>query len=80
MCGYRQRIYVLPDALVALAGRVGDLLRWMGVATQLSTRNVRQLMVREYYSCDKARRELDFHLTPVADAIRDFHDWRATSL
>ena len=80
VCGYRQRIYVLPDALVALAGRVGDLLRWMGVATQLSTRNVRQLMVMEYYSCDKARRELDFHLTPVADAIRDFHDWRATSL
>ena len=71
-CGYSQRILVLPDWLVALAGRVGDLLRWMGIRTQLSTRNVRQLMVMEYYSSSKAQRELAFAVSPIKNAIADF--------
>jgi dihydroflavonol-4-reductase len=75
VCGYSQRLFVLPDWLVALAGRLGDLLRWAGKRTQLSTRNVRQLMVDEYYTSDKARRELAFTTTPLADAIRDFFEW-----
>lgn len=78
VCGYRQRFIVLPDLLVALAGRLGDLLRWMGIATQLSTSNVRQLQAMEYYSCDKARRELAYSSTPIAAAIRDFFDWQET--
>lgn len=72
ICGYSQRLLVLPRWLVALAGRVGDLLRWMGVATQLSTRNVRQLMVMEYYSSGKAQRELDFTTSSLENAIADF--------
>lgn len=74
-CGYSQRLFVLPNWLVTIAGRVGDLLRWMGIATQLSTRNVRQLMVMEYYSSDKARRELHITLTPISIAINDFFSW-----
>ena len=57
---------------VALAGRVGDLLRWMGIRTQISTRNVRQLMVMEYYSSSKAQRELAFAVSPIKNAIADF--------
>lgn len=72
VCGYEQRLFVLPDWMVALAGRVGDLLRWMGVATQLSSRNVRQLMVMEHYSNSKAQRELAFTVSPVKNAIADF--------
>lgn len=75
LCGYRQRLVVLPDWLVALVGRVGDLLRWMGVRTQLSTRNVNQLMVSEYYSNDKARQELAFKPGQVSDAVSDFFHW-----
>ncbi|MBO7488933.1 MAG: NAD-dependent epimerase/dehydratase family protein [Bacteroidales bacterium] len=80
VCGYSQKIMILPDWLVSLAGRVGDLMRWLGIATQLSTRNVRQLQVKEYYSCEKAQRELGYSLTPVADAIKDFFDWREKSV
>lgn len=76
VCGYRQRFVVLPDWLTTLAGRVGDLLRRMGIKTQLSTCNVRQLQAMEYYSCDKARRELDYRLTPLDKAIEDFFDWQ----
>ena len=75
VCGYRQRFFVLPDLLVSLAGRVGDMLRCLGVKTQLSTRNVRQLQVMEYYSNGKARHDLAFSATPIRNAIRDFFDW-----
>lgn len=75
ICGYSQRFVTLPALLVALAGRVGDLLRRIGIRTQLSTRNVRQLQVMEYYCSDKARRELGFPSTPIEDAVRDFFLW-----
>lgn len=77
VCGYRQRCLTLPRWLVLAAGRVGDALRALGIATQLSTRNVRQLLVMEYYSSDMAHRELAMPSTPVESAIRDFFAWRA---
>lgn len=74
-CGYRQLLFPLPDWLLSCAGRVGDLLRAMGVQTQLSTRNVRQLMVREYYSNSLAKDELEMPETPVAQFIAQFIGW-----
>lgn len=73
--GYRQRMVVLPDPIVAIAGRVGDLVRRCGIRTQLSTRNVRQLMVTEHYDNHKAVGELKMPQTPIEDAIRDFFGW-----
>ena len=55
---------------------VGYDYRWMGIRTQLSTRNVRQLMVNEYYSPGKAQSELGFVATPVRNAISEFFAWR----
>lgn len=75
VCGYRQHFVPLPRWMVAVAGRIGDVLRWLHIPTQLSTRNVRQLMIMEYYSNGKACRELALPQTPVADAIRDFFTW-----
>ena len=75
VCGYKQRVLELPDILVLAAGKVGDMLRWMKIRTQLCTRNVRQLLVCEYYDNGKARRELAMPQTPIADAIKDFFGW-----
>ena len=75
VCGYKQRVLELPNILVLTAGKVGDLLRWMKIRTQLCTRNVRQLMVCEYYDNSKARRQLAMPQTPIADAIKDFFGW-----
>ncbi len=74
--GYRQKIITLPNFLMLAAGAIGDFVRWMGVRTELSTINVRQLMVCEYYSNSHAVNDLDMPSTPIAQSIRDFHAWR----
>ncbi len=79
VCGYRQRLFTLPDPLVRLAGRLGDLVRALGVRTMLCTINVRQIMIEEWYDCGKAMRELGLPLTPPEAAIRDFFAWRESA-
>ena len=75
VCGYRQWLLPLPNAVLAVAGWCGDLLRLCGLRTQLSTRNVRQLMVREYYDNSSAHTALAMPETPIAQAISDFFAW-----
>ena len=76
--GYRQRVLLLPNWLLAVAGRVGDIVRSMGVRTELSTRNVRQLMVREYYDNSHGLCDLCYKETSVEEAIGQFYSWRKT--
>ena len=52
---YEQRIIELPDGVLIVVGKVGDVLRKMGVKTEVCTMNLRQLMIREYYSNHKAK-------------------------
>lgn len=73
--GYRQAFVALPNWLVAIAGMLGNVLRMCRIKTQLSTRNVRQLMVTEHYDNSKAVRELDMPQTPIRVAISDFFGW-----
>ena len=76
ICGYRQLLLRLPQWLTAAAGKVGDILRSLKIGTQLSTNNVKQLSVVEYYSSQKAADELDYKPTPIDNAIMDFFSWR----
>ena len=75
VCNYRQRRFLLPNWLLAVAGRCGDLLRLCGLHTQLSTRNVRQLMVCEYYDNQRAVTALAMPQTNIAQAVKDFYSW-----
>ena len=75
--GYRQRLVSLPDWMVLAAGWLGDALRAMGIRTQLSSNNVRQLMVTEHYDNRCAREELSMPITDMESAIRDFYQWRS---
>lgn len=79
-CGYRQKLTVLPRWIVSVAGMLGDFLRMLHIPLQLSSVNVRQLSVMEYYSNRKAVAELGFTVSPISDAIRDFFYWRNTYL
>ena len=58
-----------------ISGRLGDLLRKMGIKTDVSTSNVRQLLVREYYSGEKALKALKFSSENLENAISDAIDW-----
>ena len=75
LCGYSQKLWVLPNWQMTMLGKIGDLLRALGVQTQLSTRNVRQVMVKEYYSPDKATKELQMPHTSLEKAIKEFFEW-----
>lgn len=75
VCGYTQWIISLPNWVLAIAGRIGDMLRAVGIRTQVSTRNVRQLMVREYYSAAKAQSALFMPSSPVEQSVSQFFNW-----
>ena len=77
-CGYRQRFLTLPDGLMNLAGRLGDLAQKLGIRTMVCKHNTDQLLIEEWYDCSKAERELGLPHTPVPDAIRDFFEWHST--
>lgn len=74
--GYSQCVVTLPNWLLAVAGKLGDGMRAMGLRTELSTINVRQLMVNEYYDNSCGREALLFAETPIVQAIEEFHRWR----
>ncbi|MBR5724238.1 MAG: NAD-dependent epimerase/dehydratase family protein [Bacteroidales bacterium] len=77
VCGYRQRFFTLPDALMNLAGRLGDLAQKLGIRTMVCRHNTDQLLIEEWYDCGKAERELGLPHTPIPDAIRDFFEWHS---
>lgn len=60
VCGYRQKVLSLPNFFALAAAKLGDLLRLCGIRTQLSSRNVRQLLIREYYDSSLAHHDLAF--------------------
>ena len=75
ICHYRQCLLPLPNWLLDVAGCCGDLLRLCGLRTQLSTRNVRQIMVCEYYDNHRAVVDLAMPQSDITQAIKDFYSW-----
>ena len=74
--GYRQRIIDLPDWMALTAGKIGDLIRLLGIPTQLSSRNIHQLLVTEHYTNQKATEQLQMPHTALSQSIRDFFETR----
>ncbi len=72
---YTQKVDVIPNYLLEIAGKLGDLLRLFGVKTELCTRNVDQLTILEYYSNKKAIKELHLPSTPIDRAIKEALYW-----
>jgi len=75
---YRQFIVGIPGFLLILIGKVGDLFRKSGIRTELCSMNLRQLMIREYYTNKKAKTELNLPETDLKIAIREALDWFKT--
>lgn len=74
--GYRQKTLIIPDFLLKLIAKAGDLLQQAGVPTDLCTRNIQQLLIQEFYSGAKADSELSLNKDFTLDqAIEETIDW-----
>lgn len=72
---YSQSIFEVPNFLLLFTSRIGDLIRKLGIKTDISSTNLRQLMIREYYCNDKAKLELNLPETDIKIAIKEAIDW-----
>lgn len=72
VCGYRQSFIPLPRQLCLTVGAVGDRIESHGRRIMATSRNVRQLLVEEYYDNTRARTELGMSISPLEGAISDF--------
>ncbi len=79
VCGYRQRYVCLPGALVHLVGAVGDLLKMLGIQVSFYSHNLNQLLVEEWYSSERAKRDLNYPETQIEEAITDFFKWNTSN-
>lgn len=58
--GVRRLFVRVPGFLLRLAGHLGDLLARCGIASEVSTVNISMLLADNFYTTDKAERELGF--------------------
>jgi len=75
LLGYKQQIVEVPGFLLKLVGKAGDLIRFIGIRTEVCSMNLRQLMIREYYTNRKAKEELTQPETDLSIAIVEAIDW-----
>lgn len=73
--GYFQRVLILPNSILKWIAIVGDLLRYLGIRTEICSMNLKQLMIQEYYSNSKIVNELQMPQTSIEIAITDAMTW-----
>ena len=72
---YPQLLIDIPDFVLKLIGFTGDLIRKLGIKTEICSMNFRQLMIREYYRNEKAKTELNLSESVLKIAIKETIDW-----
>ncbi len=70
-----QRITVVPSSVLKFFGWIGNILRRVGVKTDLSLSNFNQLLIQEYYEGTKAREQLALPETNLEESIREALEW-----
>lgn len=73
--GYKQKLIKIPNAILQMAGKAGDFIRMFGVKTEISSMNLNQLLIKEYYSNKKAVEELKMPQKPIEQAIEEALNW-----
>lgn len=59
----------IPKYLLLFIGRIGDLLRFFKIRTNLSSTNLKALCIKNFYSNKKSIQELDIKYTSLDNAI-----------
>jgi len=65
----------IPRSLVMLMGYIGEILRFFRIMTPLSIINTRILCVKNYYSNEKAEKELGLKFKPIDSGIKETLSW-----
>jgi dihydroflavonol-4-reductase len=74
--GRPQSLVKIPRQALCVAGNLGSLYETLsGKPAKLNSVNARLLCADNYYSPEKAVRELDLPQTPIAQAIEDAIEW-----
>lgn len=76
VCGYSQACVTIPRKLCLAGGAIGDRLEAGGSRNLLVSRNVRQLLIEEWYDDSRARRELGMPDTPLEQSIKDYFEYK----
>jgi len=65
----------IPKFILIAAGYLGDLLRFVNYPVSFSSVNMRSLCVHNYYSNEKASKQLGMTFRPVKQAIKEAVQW-----
>jgi nucleoside-diphosphate-sugar epimerase len=73
----KQRSVMVPlsKELLKMFGYAGDIIRSLGLKTEISSVNIHSLLISNFYTNQKAKEELKLEFSPVSDGIRDALDW-----
>lgn len=72
---YQQTIIEIPDSILIIIGKFGDMIRKFGFKTEICSMNLRQLIIEEFYSNKKAKAELNLPETSLEIAMKEAIDW-----
>ncbi len=73
---HQSPLYIrIPKGLLLSVGLIGNILRTLGMATQLSLNNMKILCINNFYSNHKASGELGLRFTPIEKGIGEGIEW-----
>lgn len=72
---YTQKIVNIPAGLLEMIGKAGDILRFLGIKTEICSMNLNQLTIREFYNNQKAVNELNMPQKTIETAINEALNW-----
>ena len=78
VCGYKQICVTLPAGLCVGVGKAFDRIEQKGRHVLATSRNIRQMLVEEYYDNSRARKELGMPCTPLEQSIKDYFEYAAS--
>lgn len=72
---YNQRIFVLPNTLLRFIALIGDLVRFLGIKTDLCSININQLLIQENYNNSKIEKYIKIPQQSLELAINEALSW-----
>ncbi|MFW5835620.1 MAG: NAD-dependent epimerase/dehydratase family protein [bacterium] len=70
-------LVTIPKSFLIIAGIAGNLVRYAGFNTAVNLTNMKILSIGNYYTANKAVREISLPQTPIEKAIEDTVSWFA---